>query len=172
MQYTARQIQMIVQKIFSKIQHELEIAQRNDTVDELMDKYGVSLEEESVMVDKHTSKILVIGALAGKKDNFVKAARKMDISQYNIQFVDDYEKLTNFNATRLRNSFVYSDIICGPMPHSMKNKEGSSLIAEMKNNPAEYPRVIVANANSGIKLSIHSFIEALSRTRYFESLTY
>ena len=172
MQYSMRQIQMIVQKIIAKVQHELEIAQQNDSVEEVMEKYGVTLDENPVQVTPKTSKILVLGALAGKKDNYSLAAKKMNILPENIEFIYDYEKLTHFNAAKLRNSLVYSDIICGPMPHSIENKNGSSLIAEIRNNPAEYPRLITAEAKSALKLSINSFRNALTKTRYFEATGY
>ena len=170
MEYSARQIRMIVQKIIAKVQHELELAQMNDSVDEVMEKYGISLDESPVQVSPRLSKILVLGSLAGKKRDYILAAKKMNIPSDNIEFEDDYEKLTNFNTAKLRNSLVYSDIICGPMPHSMENKEGASLIAEIRSNPASYPKMVTAEANSSLKLSINSFKNALTKTRYFEAL--
>jgi len=44
----------------------------------------------------------------------------------------------------------------------------SSLLAIMKREPNKYPKVIVATANSSLKLSINSFKQALLNTRLLE----
>ena len=46
----------------------------------------------------------------------------------------------------------------------------SSLLADMKNNPSIYPRVIEASANSKLKISKTSFETAIRKTRYYEKI--
>ena len=44
-----------------------------------------------------------------------------------------------------------------------------SLLAKIKNEPTRYPRLTVATANGALKLSISSFKDCLTKTRYFEA---
>ena len=168
--YTDRQINLIIQKIISKARHELEIANENGTVDELMEEYGVTLEEGAMPVNPKSSKILIVGELAATKNEYVMRARKLHIPENNLEFEPDYEKLHKLNLTRLEYSDTYSDIIFGPVPHSMAGKgKDTSMISKMEKESDKYPRVIRAIANNELKLSITSFSKALRSTRYFET---
>ena len=69
--YSASQISKIIQKIISKARRELELAQESDTVEEVMEKYGVTLNEEAMPVNPKVSKILVFGSLVGKEKDYV-----------------------------------------------------------------------------------------------------
>lgn len=169
--YSQAQISRIVQKIIAKVNKELEIAQENDTIDELMEKYGISFEEEPMPVDSRKSKIIVFGALAGKPKDYVMAAKKLGISQENLEFVSDYDDLKRYDTAKLEHSLEYSDIIYGPASHkTIGMGDESSLLAKIKREPNKYPKLIVATANGALKLSIQSFKNALANTRYFEAM--
>lgn len=168
--YTDRQINLIIQKIISKARHELEIANENGTVDELMEEYGVTLEESALPINPRTSKILVVGELAGTKNEYIMRAKKLHIPESNIEFESNYEKLNRLNLAKLEYSDTYSDIIFGPVPHSMMGKgKDSSIITKMEKESNKYPRVTRATANGELKLSITSFSRAIRSTRYFET---
>jgi len=93
----------------------------------------------------------------------------MGIGSNQITFVNDYSELKHFDTARLEYSQEYSDNIYGPNPHKMTNMgDVSSLLAIMKREPNKYPKVIVATANSALKLSINSFKQALLNTRLLE----
>lgn len=171
MKHSASQISQIIQKIIAKARKELEIAQENDSVEEVMEQYGVSLEEDPVQVNPRISKILVFGALAGKKRDYLLAAKKLNIPEDNLVFISDYDELKHYDTAKLEYSVEYSDIIYGPAPHKETNMgDTSSFLAKLKNEPNKYPRLTVASANGALKLSISSFRNSLTRTRYFETI--
>lgn len=169
--YSQAQISRIAQKIIAKVRKELEIAQENDNLDELMEKYGIGFEEESMPVDSRKSKIIVFGALAGKLKDYIMAAKKLGISQENLVFISDYDELKRYDTAKLEYSLEYSDIIYGPTPHkTIGMGDENSLLAKIKREPNKYPKLQVATANGVLKLSIQSFKNALTNTRYFETM--
>lgn len=116
--------EFFIDKISKEIFHTTE----DSEIDAIMNKYGVTLEESAMPINKNTSTILVLGALKGRKSDYQMTARKLNIPENNIEFVDDYSKMHSFNAEQLRYSDRYSDIIIGPTPHSIKNKGDFSSI--------------------------------------------
>lgn len=169
--YSQAQISRIAQKIIAKVRKELEIAQENDNLDEFMEKYGIGFEEESMPVDSRKSKIIVFGALAGKLKDYIMAAKKLGISQENLVFISDYDELKRYDTAKLEYSLEYSDIIYGPTPHkTIGMGDENSLLAKIKREPNKFPKLQVATANGVLKLSIQSFKNALTNTRYFEAM--
>lgn len=174
MKYSFSEIAKIKAKIFAKIAKELELANKNDEMDEVLDKYGVVLEEEERMpINTRTHRILVIGELAGSKKDYQMVAKKMDINPDNIEFMD-YEESKRLDARRLEYSNDYSDIIYGPTPHKINEMgDTSSLLALIENNPMKYPRLIRSKMNSTdgrLKITISGFKDYLKRTFYYETL--
>ena len=160
MRYTHKQKSAILQKIIDKISKEIFHAREDSEIDAIMNKYGVTLEE----INKNTSTIL-----KGRKSDYQMTAKKLNIPENNIEFVDDYSKMHSFNAEQLRYSDRYSDIIIGPTPHSIKNKgDFSSIIAMIENNHKEYPKLIKAIANNSLKITTSNFKELLQQTRYYQ----
>lgn len=173
MPYTQSQRSKIIQKAMAQVRREFDLATDDEDVVAFMNKYGVTFDEEAMPVEPRTSKILVFGALSGNIDDFRMAAKKMGISENNIVFENDYDRLKHYDVGRLRNSMDYSDIVFGPNPHKQVGMgDTSSILAEMKRNPNEFPRVVEAVANGALKISISSFKEAVLKTRYFEALSY
>ena len=165
MRYTHKQKSAILQKIIDKISKEIFHAREDSELVAFMNKYAVTLEE----INKNTSTILVLGALKGRKSDYQMTAKKLNIPENNIEFVDDYSKMHSFNAEQLRYSDRYSDIIIGPTPHSIKNKgDFSSIIAMIENNPKEYPKLLKAIANNSLKITTSNFKELLQQTRYYQ----
>jgi|GEM_PF-2747341 hypothetical protein len=73
--YTQQQTK-IIQKIINKIRIEIQMAVENDTLEEVLEKYSVSLEDDEFAVNLKKHKILVLGALSGNIDDFTKVAKK------------------------------------------------------------------------------------------------
>ena len=171
MVYSYLEFSEIKAKILAKVSYELEMAQENECLDELIDKYGIIMETYDMPVNKRM-KILVIGQLAGKLNDYImNAKKKLGLSADSFEFVSDYNKITNYNIERLRYSDTYSDIICGTIPHSIKGMgDNTSIISLIEQNQSEYPKLVKASANEALKLSINSFIEAIKKTRYFEEI--
>ena len=171
MDYSYSQLSEIKAKIFAKISKEIEIANKNNEMQVLLDKYGIYFEEETIQVDTRTMKVLVLGALAGRLKDYQIAAKKMDINPNNVEFVDTYDD-KRFNVAKLEYSMEYSDIIYGPNPHKQLGMgDTNSFLAEMKRHPEKYPRVIEAVSNDKLKITINGFRTSLTSTRYFETLT-
>ena len=171
MVYSQSQITDLRAKIIRKINAEIALALKNDTIGELLEKYGVELDEISYQsgVTKR-SKILVLGQLSGKVKDYQLAAKKLGVKEDNLEFID-YDGAKHLSAERLRYSCEYSDIICGPIPHKVEGMgDTSSLIAEMERNPAEYPKLIKATSNDSLKFSISGFKECILKTRFFEEI--
>lgn len=174
MKYSFSEIAKIKAMIFAKIAKELELANKNDEMDEVLDKYGVVLEEEERMpINTRTHRILVIGELAGNKKDYQMAAKKMDIDPDNIEFMD-YEESKRIDARRLEYSNDYSDIIYGPTPHKISEMgDTSSLLALIEQNPMRYPRLIRSKTNSTdgrLKISVSGFKDYLKKTFYYQTL--
>lgn len=107
MSYSFTEIATIKSKIFSKITKELEIANKNDTMDELLEKYNIFIDQEERMpINTKTYRILVIGELSGSKKDYQIAAKKMGVNPDNIEFVD-YVDSKRINAGRLEYSCEY-----------------------------------------------------------------
>jgi len=164
---TQSQISSITAQIMSRIYTEINQAQISNTVGEFLSKYGITIEEEAVAVDKNRSKILVLGALSGKLKDYQLAAKKLGIPSDNIEFVNDYHDLKNFNVGRLRYNSDYSDIIYGPSPHKQVGMgDTSSMLAEIKKNPSQYPKLHEACANGCLKITMENFRRCISGSRY------
>lgn len=171
MRYSQKIKDTIMQKIIFKLTLEFELAEENDSVDYILEKYGITLEEGAMPVDKRRSKILVFGALAGNISDYQIAAKKMGVNLNNIVFERDYKKLKHYDIGRLKNSVEYSDIIFGPNPHKIEGIDGAnSALSYMLREPDKYPRIITSIANESLKITISNFRNSISRTRYFEAI--
>ncbi len=171
MVYSQSQITNLKSKIMRKIFVEIDLAIKNNSVDELLEKYCVEIEEIPYFsgVTKR-SKILVLGQLSGKRKDYVGVAKNLGVEENNLEFID-YVGIKHFNAETLRYSNKYSDIICGPMPHKIEGMgDTSSLITEIEKNPSEYPKLIKATSNGDLKFSITGFKNYILRTRFFEKI--
>lgn len=170
--YSNSQVADLKSKIIAKITKEIDIAFKNETLDEIFEKYGVSIfEDESVIIVNRRMKILVLGELAGRVKDYQIAAKRKGIEPNNIEFID-YSSAKQFNASRLRFSNEYSDIIYGPTPHKLEGMgDTSSLLALIQKNPNEYPKLIKAEANNRLKISITGFGDYLLKTKFYGALS-
>ena len=171
MEYTLREIAEIKAKAHAVLDAEFNRAQEDNRIEEFMKKYCVVYEEEWMPVEKNRSKIMVFGALSGNISDYYLTAKKLGIQKENIEFISDYNELKRYDVSNFKNSSSYSDIIVGPMPHKIAGMgDTSSFIAEMKNNPGEYPKVTEAVANSKLKITKSSLEYALCNTRYYQKI--
>lgn len=171
MAYSLSQISKIKSKLFAKISAELDLANENDEIEEFLEKYGIVFEEDAIPVDTRTMKILVFGALAGKEKDYKMVVKKSGIEPEHVVFIQDYSELKRYNVAKLENSFDYSDIIFGPVPHKQIGiGDNSSFLAMIKKEPHKYPRVIEAVAEEKLKITITGLKRALLKTRYFEAI--
>lgn len=169
--YSQSQITDLRAKIIRKINIEINLAIKNNILFELIEKYGVELDEISYQSGiTRRSKILVLGQLSDKVKDYQMVAKKLGIKEDNLEFID-YDRVKHLNTERLRYSSEYSDIICGPIPHKVEGMGNtSSFITEIEKNPSEYPKLIKATASDYLKSSISGFKETILKTRLFEKI--
>ena len=62
----------------------------------------------------------------------------------------------------------YSDILVGPLPHKVKGIENySSFLAMAEANPEEFPKIIRLEGSNELKITKHSFLDGLLKTRLY-----
>lgn len=173
MQVALSELSSIKARIISKVQKEIDMANKNDELELILEKYGITLEEERLPINTRTYRILVVGALAGSIKDYQSASKKVGINPDHIEFID-YDSFKKFDVVKLEYSNEYSDIILGPVPHKVEGMGDTRSFASLvEREPLKYPRAIRANANSlehQLKLSISTFKECLTKTFYYESL--
>lgn len=170
--YNSKQISEIKQRIIRKITSEVDKAIEEGTLEELLDRYDIYYEDDiAIPVNTRTMKILVFGALAGKKKDYQGILHKLKIDENNVEFIDNYSELKRYPVDKLRYSNIFSDLLIGPIPHSQVNMgDTSSLLATIKSHPSEYPRLHVLEANNELKITKTNFEKAICTTRYYEAL--
>lgn len=175
MSYSVSERADIIAKALKVFRVRLENAIDSNSLNDFLSLLGIELDETSnhafASYNRRT-KILVLGALAGKKKDYISCAKKLGISEQNLEFYD-YDDMKTFDTEKLRFSSGVSDIICGPMPHKVVGINNySSFIALLKAKPNEYPKVYLATANDAIKLTITNFKLGLLETRYKEKFSW
>ena len=168
--YNVDQLEELAEKITSKIINELRIANMQGEADTILKKYGFATEVDNSYpyIDIRNSKILVIGTPQIGINHLKLAAKKNRVTEKHIEFVDDYEKLTNFDSSILKNSPVYSDVLVGPMPHKIKGIDGyNSLTAMIRANEEDYPKLTELRVNGELKITKTSFEQGLQNTKYY-----
>lgn len=172
--YSVSERANIIAKALKVFRNRLENAIDSDSLNDFLNKLGIELDETvnpAYASYNRRTKILVLGALAGKKKDYTICAKRLGIDEQNLEF-HDYEEMKTFNTEKLRYSSAYSDIICGPMPHKIAGiGDYTSFITLLKDNPGEYPKVYIATANESIKLSINNFKLGILETRYKEKFS-
>ena len=107
----------ILDMIYKKLIKEVRYAYYNKTLDFVLKKYGFIDKVEHYYYDRNNSKIIVLGDSRVSKDDLMNCAKGYGFSSDQIEFVFEYDKLTNFDFSKFRNNVTYSDILVGPMHH-------------------------------------------------------
>lgn len=165
-----KQMASLINSVTERITKELYIANRLGTLEEVLKKYD--LEEEKEIVSScylPNSKVLIIGAVNANKNDIYKTFKKLEISPDRVEIYEDYEKLTGFDAEKLRYNTKYSDILVCAMPHKMKNiGDYPDLISMIEHNQSEFPLLNkITNESGELKFSINGLRNAIKKTRIF-----
>ena len=115
----------ILEKIYTKLIKELTDAYHNGNLDEILKKYGLEDEVEHFYYDANNSKIIVIGDSRINKNEMEIIAKKNGIDPRRIEFVLEFDKITNYNFEKFKYNLSYSDILIGPIPHKVKGLDES-----------------------------------------------
>lgn len=165
------ELTLILEKVYQKLVKEITEASYENKIDEVLKKYELQDEIEYPYYDIKNSKILIIGDSLVNKNDLINIARKYGIKENRIEFELDYNKLTNYNFGKLRNSMNYSDVLVGPIPHKVEGIEGySSFLAMTDAMPEEYPKIIRLESSNELKITRQSFINGLLNSRLYNDL--
>ncbi len=158
----------IFNKVYQKILKEFTIAYQEKSIEQFLKKYGLDDISDEYFYYESNSKILVIGDSQVNCDILMRVAKHYGISESQIEFILDYDKLKHYNFEKLKCNTRYSDILVGPIAHKVKGIENcSSFLAMVEANPKDYPKVIRLNNSNGLKITKTSFQEGLEKTRLY-----
>lgn len=159
----------LLEKIYEKLSKEITYAYHNDNLDEVLKKYELEDEENEIehfYYDTNRSKIIVIGGSRIDKNEMEYIAKHNGIDPRRIEFVLEFNKLTNYDFNKFKYNMSYSDILIGPIPHKVKGLDGSSsFLAMVKEDPKSFPNVIDLRNSHELKITKQSFLNGLLKTR-------
>ena len=165
------ELTLILEKVYQKLVKEITEASYENKIDEVLKKYDLQDEIEYSYYDIRSSKILVIGDSVVDKTTLINTAKKFGIKENRLEFQLDYNKLTNYDFGKLRNSMTYSDVLVGPNPHKVAGINGySSFLAMVEAMPEEYPKIITLESANELKITKQSFINGLLNSRLYNDL--
>ncbi|WP_322154752.1 hypothetical protein [Paratractidigestivibacter sp.] len=123
------------------------------------DLLGTPEDDPSVFMGK----VIVLGDSAVREDKLRSIIRKKGMDPDRFEFHLEYDRLKHFDFGKIRGSMGYVAILAGPMPHSTPGKvDASSFVAQVENNPGQYPPMFRMGAGHELKITNNSFKNALS----------
>lgn len=173
MRYSSRDLANIKGLIINKIKQEIDDANINNNIDEVLNKYNVFYKQDvDNYINTQARTILVFGSLAGKKRDYQGKLKSMGIDIKCVEFIDDFIDLKRFPTETLRYSNKYSDILFGPTPHRLTGAgDDSSFLQTIKNNPNEFPNLVDLRNKNELKITMNNFEKGIRTTRFYKELT-
>lgn len=158
----------LIDEICDRIKREIIDANRVGELEEVLKKYEIE-KEEYYFCEPRIAKILVIGqtqtSIVDLK-RVIKKFKNFGIDEDRFEFVLNYEDSKNYPMESLRYNQKYSDIFIGPIPHKTNGMgDCSSILAKIKKNPGEYPKMTELKDSNGLKITKNSFEEALKKSQ-------
>lgn len=153
-----------------------------------LENFGTNLKSKADLILKkyHTckifnkemnnKKILVIGNSVVKVEHLIKIANSLGISKESIDFAIGYNEIKNKNIlTNIKNKERYSDVLIGPIPHSLSGKEGTaSIFGLIEKHKDDYPNIIKLTQKGGkhdiLKITKEGFKEGLKASRFLANI--
>ncbi|MDO5331753.1 MAG: hypothetical protein Q4E99_03655 [Bacillota bacterium] len=110
---------------------------------------------------RRNEKILIVGGLAAKVKHIIGISKLFGLREENLEIISDYDKLTNLGDRITPGK--YRAIVIGPTPHSVKDNNGESSLAQrILSNPDDYPYAVrCEDENGNLKISKTSYRKAL-----------
>ncbi|WP_321974209.1 hypothetical protein [Paratractidigestivibacter sp.] len=139
-------------------------ANRMGDLPELLESLGMAdlLPEPPDEQATYAGKVIVLGDSAVKEDKLRSIIRKKGMDPDRFEFHLEYNRLKHFDFSKIRGSMGYVAILAGPMPHSTPGKvDASSFVAQVENNPGQYPPMFRMGAGHELKITNNSFKNAL-----------
>lgn len=149
-------------EVLEKIREKVTIANRNGTLNELLDKLDIEYESpvKYGYETYKTGQIVVIGNNEIGNDKLRGVAKKLGIDPNRFEFVS-FDESVKYDYRKLQYAPKYRVIMFGAVPHSTSGKgDNSSVIANLEKEDG-YPRVKRLISNNAIKITKTNFREAL-----------
>lgn len=150
-----------ISEIVDKFIEILTKANREGRVSEVLEKFGIDTQQYAYCEYK-SAKILVIGYSEVNIVDLKRVVRKYHLNEDKFEFVLEPDYIKNYPMDSLKNNYRYSDIFIGPIPHKTTGMgDTSSIIAKIKNNQDEYPKLTELKDANELKISKSSFEKAI-----------
>ena len=122
----------------------------------------VENDSDKIINLRRNEKILLIGALSAKVKDIIGISKLFGLKPENLDIVSDYDKITNF-GNRITPG-KYRAIIIGPTPHSVKDNNGESSLAQrILSIPDDFQYSVRCEDERGeLRISKTSYKKALS----------
>ena len=153
-----------LEELMDEIQHRVFLANRTGTLDELLEKMGMSdLIKKDPFESYREGKIVVLSDQRVKEKDLIGIVNKLGLDKNRFEFCLDYDKLQKYNYSKLQYSSMYRVVLFGAAPHSsVGKKDSSSALVELQNSEG-YPRVIRMEAGNGLKITKTNFQSKLEQ---------
>lgn len=159
-----------LQEVIDKFIEKVTLANRNGNISKILEKFDIDCEQYAYC-EYRIAKILVIGYSDVNIVDLKRVIRKRNLEEDRFEFVIDDESIKNYPMNSLKNNYKYSDIFIGPMPHKTTGMgDCSSIIAEIKNNQDEYPKLTELRDANVLKISKSSFDKAILNSELYKKL--
>ena len=160
-----------IQEIIDKFTEMLTIANRSGKISEVLDKFNIDCQQYAYCEYK-TAKVLVIGYSEVSIIDLKRAIRKFGLDEDRFEFVLDEDEIKHYPMNSLKNNFRYSDIFVGAMPHKTTGMgDCSSIIANIKHHPEEYPKLTELKEANGLKITKKSFSDAIYNSELLKNIS-
>ena len=170
MLFNPSELEDLYGKLIVKIKSDLYTANAEQNVEHYLRyiHYDSLIQQYNQYYDKRNAKVAVICDSRINLDDMKKIIKKKGLRPSRFEFYLDYDKLTNLDMNKFKNSIYYSDLIFGPNPHKTKGIDGySSAISMIQNESEQFPKLIIAESNSELKITKTSFEKAIENTQMY-----
>jgi hypothetical protein len=162
-------LRLIIDSITEKISREIIFANRIGNLDEVLNKYNhlveTNTESNQTIVSPKKAKVLVLGYSQVSKNNVLSTFSQYGIPNESIEIIDEESKISQFDINQIMYSQIYTDLLIGPIKHSMKNKgEFGSIIEYITANQHAFPQLNLMLVNGQLKITKTSLKTAIEKT--------
>ena len=160
-----------IQEVIEKFTEMLTIANRQGRVSEILEKFNINTQQYAACEYK-IAKVLVVGYSQVNIADLKRVVRNFKLDDDRFEFVLEENAIKSYPMNSLKNNYKYSDIFVGPMPHKTTGMgDCSSIIANIKNHPSEYPKLTELRDANQLKISKQSFGIAIANSELLKNLS-
>lgn len=159
-----------IEEVVEEFTEMLVFANRTGNVSQILEKFGIDCHNYTPC-EYEIAKILVIGYPNVKITDLRKVVKEYGLDEKRFEFVIQESDIKHYPMQSLKNNCRYSDIFIGPIPHKTTGMGNcSSIIAEIKNNQDQYPKLTELRDSNKLKISKKSFSNAILNSELFKNL--